>query len=147
MSSAERQRRFIANREAKAKAEAEARPDPYGLGPIVQVARLRQQPGPTASWLRDKLGDGDARALYAALGQALEKASPEAQAAAADEQARALDELLARLDSEIGDCNSRPPAPGEWCMAFSAAGLAAIVARVDALKARIAELERANRRS
>jgi hypothetical protein len=150
MTSAERQRRFIAKREAKAADKAAARPDPYGLGPIVQVEALRQRPTSTASWLRDKLGDQAARAVHAALGQAIEGVEPEGPAAkaggATDDQARALDEALAKLDAEIERSGTtgpkpKPPQPGEWCMAFSAAGLEAITARLAALKARVGELE------
>jgi hypothetical protein len=154
MTSAERQRRFIAKREAKAKAEAkaEARPvDPYGLGPIVQVERLRQLPTATASWLRDKLGDLDARALHAALGQAIEDTQGELKdqakaGGATDDQARALDDALAKLEAEIERSGtkgpeSKPPQPGEWCAAFSVAGLESVGSHLDALKARISELE------
>jgi hypothetical protein len=149
MTAAERQRRAKLRAKAKAKAEgkaeAEVRPDPYGLGAFVQVERLRQRPTATASWLRDKLGDRDARAVQAALAQAIEGAGQEA-GSPTDDQARALDDALAKLEAEIERSGTKgskpkPPQPGEWCAAFSISGLAALAAHLDTLKARIAELE------
>jgi hypothetical protein len=139
MTSAERQRRFIARREAKAAAKAEARPDPYGLGPIVQVEAFRQQPAATASWLRGKLGDHTARVVHAALGQAIEDAEsgkPAGQAGATDAEARALDAAIARLEAEVPSVPMLPR-PGQWCAALSISGVEAIVRRLVALRVRI----------
>jgi hypothetical protein len=89
-----------------------------------------------------------AEAEAATKAEAEAKAKPPEPKAATNDQARALDDALAKLEAELASERSgtkgpepKPPQPGEWCMAFSAVGLEAIAAHLDALKTRISELE------
>jgi len=79
-----------------------------------------------------------------ALAKLARAAKPPEPKAATDDQARALDDALAKLEIELAIERKGlelKPRPGEWCAAFSVAGLEAVASHLDALKARIAELE------